>query len=129
MQLNPPELGRVDVDLRVEGEQIRISVRTETVAARDLIHQRAALLTAALEKHGIHVDLFDVVVEDRADDAADTDDGERSPVTTPRGQDQTSRQSGGQGEKGAIEEVDQPIGLERETDEQVAAETRLDVRV
>ena len=60
MRLHPPELGCLRVDLRIVGERIEIDVRTETASARDLIHERAAQLTAALERHGIHVDRFDV---------------------------------------------------------------------
>jgi len=60
LQLHPPELGRVRVDVRMEGDQIQMDVRTETDAARELLTRRAAELRTALEQHGIFVDRFDV---------------------------------------------------------------------
>lgn len=60
LQLEPPELGRVYVNIRVEGEQLRIDVRTETAAARELLSGRAEQLVTALEQHGIHVERFEV---------------------------------------------------------------------
>ncbi len=60
LQLDPPELGRVYVNIRVEGEQLRIDVRTETAAARELLSGRAEQLVTALEQHGIQVERFEV---------------------------------------------------------------------
>ena len=66
MQLQPPELGRVSVDLHVEGDQVRIAVRAETNDARTLLAERADQLKAALEQHGITVEKFEVSLETAA---------------------------------------------------------------
>jgi flagellar hook-length control protein FliK len=66
MQLQPPELGRISVDLRVEGDQVRITVRAETGDARTLLAERADQLKAALEQHGITVQKFEVSLETAA---------------------------------------------------------------
>ncbi len=66
MQLQPPELGRVSVDLHVEGDQVRIAVRAETNDARSLLAERADQLKAALEQHGITVEKFEVSLETAA---------------------------------------------------------------
>jgi hypothetical protein len=63
MQLDPPELGRMRVDVRVVGDRAEIQVRTETPEAAYRLHGRAIELKAALEQHGIRVDRFDVEVE------------------------------------------------------------------
>ncbi|MBI1825601.1 MAG: flagellar hook-length control protein FliK [Planctomycetes bacterium] len=62
MQLHPPQLGRMRIDVRAVGDQIRVAVETETQAARDRMHERASELRAALAQHGIDVWQFDVTV-------------------------------------------------------------------
>lgn len=63
LQLNPPRLGRVRVDVRMEGQMLRIDVQTETGEARQLINERLAELRSALENHGLHLDRVTVNVE------------------------------------------------------------------
>jgi len=63
MQLNPPELGRVSIDVRMEGERLHVDVRTEHAEAAKLLHGRAAQLRTALAEHGIIVERFDVAPE------------------------------------------------------------------
>jgi hypothetical protein len=60
LHLDPPELGRMLVDIRLAGDELRIDVRTETSQARELLYERAAQLRAALEQHGIQVGRFEV---------------------------------------------------------------------
>lgn len=60
LQLEPKELGRLDVEVRMVGDDAEITVRTETPAARLLVRERGAELTTALERHGIHVERFEV---------------------------------------------------------------------
>lgn len=62
LQLHPPELGEVRVDVRLAGEHVEIDVRTETDAARETLSHRADELKTALQHHGIHVDRLDVTV-------------------------------------------------------------------
>jgi len=63
LHLDPPELGRIQVDVRMNGAQLEISVRTETPEARESLSRRAAQLRAALQQHGIQVDRFDVTLD------------------------------------------------------------------
>lgn len=63
LQLQPPELGRIRVHLRVAGQDLTLEVRTETDEARDLLAARAAVLAHALEQHGLHVQRLDVARE------------------------------------------------------------------
>ncbi len=58
--LEPPELGGVVVDVRMENGAVRIDVRTETEAARSVLEGRSEQLRRAMESHGIPVERFDV---------------------------------------------------------------------
>lgn len=78
IHLHPPELGRVRVDVRLEGEEVRIDVRTENNAARELLAERADRLAAALEEHGIRVRHFEVRADSAEADAFEHDDDDRS---------------------------------------------------
>jgi flagellar hook-length control protein FliK len=63
VRLEPPELGRILVEVRMVRDALRIDVRTETDAAREVVRGRAAQLRAALEQHGLFVEHFDVTSE------------------------------------------------------------------
>lgn len=96
LQLEPPELGRLHILVRVDGERLRVDVRTETAAARDLVLKRAAQLTAALERQGIAVERFEVTAESLAEHRPDWGDGDDSPsehATSPEGEGQHGRSS------------------------------------
>jgi len=64
MHLEPPELGRVRVDVRILAGQAEIQVRTETAEAAHLVSGRADELKSALEHHGIAVERLEVTVGD-----------------------------------------------------------------
>ena len=74
LQLNPPELGRMDVEVRVVDDRVRIVVKTQTDAARWLVQARASELVASLEQHGIILERMEVssdLVTDRFDEPDD----------------------------------------------------------
>ena len=56
IRLNPPELGAMTVYVRVNGDRIRVEVRTETADAARRLQSHAADLKAALQQHGLSVD-------------------------------------------------------------------------
>ncbi len=60
MHLNPPKLGRVQIDVRMDGERLLIDVRTESADATKALTERSADLRAALAEQGIIVDRFDI---------------------------------------------------------------------
>ncbi len=61
MMLDPPELGRVLVDVAMDGDAVEVSVRAETSEARELLQDRVAQLQRALLKQGIEIERFTVV--------------------------------------------------------------------
>jgi len=63
MRLDPPELGRMSVNVRLAGDGLQIEVRAQTRRARDVLVQRVAELRDALDQHGIRIDRFVVSSE------------------------------------------------------------------
>jgi flagellar hook-length control protein FliK len=126
MWLEPPELGRMQVDVRVHGRQVRIGVRTETAAARRIVAERAAELTDALRRHGITIEELEVTTV--PDDESLTDVANPAQAT-PRGRlaavDRSSRWP--ETNHGAAT-PDQPKTGKDNQGLVVAAESRLDVR-
>ncbi len=122
LQLHPPELGRVRVDVRLAGERVEIDVRTETEAARETLSHRADELKTALEHHGIHVDRLDVAVHAPPDPHHGLAgyDAQRNPS----GRGSSSRSRGGEREDGGATAMsgDTPVS-------EAVAEARLDIRV
>lgn len=61
LELHPPELGRLLVQVRMDQESVNIDVHTETEEAKTRIAERATELALALQKHGIRVARLEVV--------------------------------------------------------------------
>lgn|GEM_PF-3121116 len=60
LQLNPPNLGRVRVDVQMKDNVLEITVRTESDEASAVLRERADMLRAAMEHYGIQIDRFDI---------------------------------------------------------------------
>ena len=63
IRLDPPELGQVRVDVRLDGDRIQLGIQTESAEAADRVQQGVKELKAALEHHGIKFGAGDVRVE------------------------------------------------------------------
>lgn len=63
MQLDPPELGRMRVNVSLRHDRLYVEVRTETEEATHLMNERVAALKAALAAHGVTVERFDVAYD------------------------------------------------------------------
>ncbi|MCP4248219.1 MAG: hypothetical protein GY778_14330 [bacterium] len=61
LRLDPPELGWIRVEARVEGSGVHLSVQTENPTAGELIRGRLAQLETALEQHGLRIERFELV--------------------------------------------------------------------
>lgn len=67
IRLDPPELGRVRIDLRMEEDLLSIRVEAATQKGRELLQSRIRELVESLAEHNIRVGRLEVVaVEDRA---------------------------------------------------------------
>ena len=129
LHLQPPELGRIQVDVRMTGNELRIAVQTETTEARNLLAQRAASLTTALEQWGLNVERLEISVDLSKELAQgfvgsgypDVPARSGRPEHPPRSANLTDRMF--EGEAGpSLEFGDEP-------EPAVVAEARLDIRV
>lgn len=131
LTLEPPELGRLHVNIRVEGDQVQINVRTETATARDLVSERAGQLTAALQQHGISVERFEITIDWSGDStyAPNSDDVLDGEVTSDHERGQESEVSPSRAKVVSSEETDAPLLWNVKSGPTAAGETRLDIRV
>ncbi|MDZ7784008.1 MAG: flagellar hook-length control protein FliK [Halioglobus sp.] len=60
VQLNPPELGRLDIRISTDGDQARIMVMAQGADTRDAIEQALPRLREMLEQSGLQLSRFDV---------------------------------------------------------------------
>ena len=131
MTLEPPELGRLHVNVRVQGDLVQINVRTETSAARDLVSERAGQLTAALHQYGISVERFEITTDwsggsASAPDSHDVLDGEVSS-DHEKGQEHEVAPSRANGP--LPEDIDASLSWDVKSEPTAAGESRLDIRV
>lgn len=75
LQLNPPELGRLIVDLRLDKDNLELRIKADRADVRDLLRSQADTLVAALREHGISVKRFEVI----ADPAQTSSEGQQQP--------------------------------------------------
>ncbi|MCG8406218.1 MAG: flagellar hook-length control protein FliK [Phycisphaerales bacterium] len=71
MQLDPPELGQLKLQIRMHQQGMTLHVDTETQGVARLIESRLSELRDALSAHGIRIDRADVVV--KSPDTGETD--------------------------------------------------------
>ncbi len=133
IHLDPPELGRLFVDVRLTDGNVQVDIRTETEKARMLLHERAGLLRTALEEAGLHIDRFEV----RANFAAHQSPGSAGGYDGGGGADLPTRSDGhAPGDRGAPGAAvplrdDGVASVESERDEvvRIGMERRLDLRI
>ena len=75
LQLTPPELGRVEVDVHIQAGEVRVHLRAADAAAGSLLHESLGELRRGLEAQGLRV--ADVAVDTRAHDHGDPNSSRR----------------------------------------------------
>jgi flagellar hook-length control protein FliK len=128
LRLEPPELGRVRIDVRVDGDAVRVDVQAETEAARHRLVDRAEMLKAGLAEHGIRVERFEVAVD------APSDGGERGSASfwssSPEGQHRGSHEAqSDDGAQGGNRDVAEGTRAAKRWRTDVIVDQRLDIRV
>lgn len=131
IQLDPPELGRIRVDLRMADSKLKISVLTTSAEAKAVLQERADLLRTALEYHGIHVEQFDIDTVGDGERMLDSPVGQESDESFSsfagmRRDPAQSFASADQAQEGMTTNTAEPEAVSNESD---AGERRLDVRV
>jgi flagellar hook-length control protein FliK len=131
LQLNPPELGRVRIDVRLVQQRLQLEIRTQTEDARETLGGRLDGLRQALAQHGITVERIELASatgdadntlpgtqgesrEQNANDVAEQDE----PSSRPRATDDPD-----EGEEVAPPDIAEWIATS------AASEMRLDIRV
>jgi len=66
IQLDPPSLGRVDIDVVVRGGVVSASLQTHSREAGEMVTSQLPMLRGALERHGLAIEQIDVTVDDEA---------------------------------------------------------------
>jgi flagellar hook-length control protein FliK len=131
LQLTPPELGRVRVDVRVTQQRMELSIQTQTPEAREVLASRLVELRAALADQGLTLERCEVTLPSPQDalargggrDAAGRGTGRDVPAasdTRPRAGDESSE---GEDTDFASTEATEGEGTG------AASEMRLDIRV
>lgn len=70
LRLHPPQLGALNVQVRLEGRDMAARLTTETAAARDVILESLPVLRGRLAEQGFEVSQFQVDVADNSGDAS-----------------------------------------------------------
>ncbi len=118
----------MSVDVRMNGDDVQISVRTETDAARRMLQQRATQLREALGQHGIHVNHFEVTGDLAGRDVQGDPTGEEFFPGGDRGETPQRRMTNDSPSLGAPEAPD-AIDPNEENELVTVGERRIDVRV
>ncbi|MCR9104321.1 MAG: flagellar hook-length control protein FliK [Gammaproteobacteria bacterium] len=71
LQLNPPELGRLDIKISTDGDQTRVSFLVQGAETRDVIEQAMPRLRELLEQSGLQLSRFDVADQSRSQQQGD----------------------------------------------------------
>lgn len=92
MRLDPPELGHVKVQIRMQAEAMTLQVQAENLQVSKLIESRMGELRDALATHGIRIDRAEVVVKTPdTGESLNHPNQERSHNESHRGQGEQSR--------------------------------------
>ncbi len=75
LQLKPPELGIVNIEMDVKENILKMSVVTETSSAKDMLHANYVDLKRVLEGYGIRVETFDVQLNGNLNHSSANGDG------------------------------------------------------
>jgi hypothetical protein len=96
--LDPPDLGRVRIDIRLKNDALFLQVETETAAGRNLLNSRLSELRDALQQHGIHMERANVQLRDAVPDTPQTREQQHQHQQQPsqQGNQQSSQEASGQ---------------------------------
>lgn len=76
LQLDPPELGQLRLDIRMRHQEMTLRVAADTADVARLIESRLAELRDALAVHGIRIDRSEVVVRSHGTENANSQSGQ-----------------------------------------------------
>lgn len=129
LRLDPPSLGAINIDVRLVGKKIEISVKTESLEAAERLSQQAAKLKSALQQQGIFIERFDVSMEDTPHQTDRESESSLADTTTQDRQESnhTSMHNRMTGE--VVELSDPMLETTDELEFNTVAERRIDIKV
>ncbi|MCA9133190.1 MAG: flagellar hook-length control protein FliK, partial [Planctomycetales bacterium] len=83
IKLHPPQLGALNVQVRMEGRSMTAKLSTESAAARDAILDSLPVLRGRLADQGFEIANFQVEVADNNADAANSGNQQETPFGQP----------------------------------------------
>jgi hypothetical protein len=81
IQLDPPHLGQIRIDLTMRDDALSLGIQTETETGRQLVTSRLDELRAALQRHGIVVERANVQMREAVHEAPELRD--QQPARNP----------------------------------------------
>jgi hypothetical protein len=140
LQLVPPGLGELRIEVRLNQGAMSVRVQTETAGVRDLMSDRIGELRTSLEQHGIHLDRVTIEMRPSSSNANVTgeetneqhagDHGAPASQDQPNAQGDRSSQGGSDdNDAGAPESYDLGRSGTAESGGLVTAESSVDVFV
>lgn len=132
-RLDPPELGRLLVDVRMEDGKLRVHLKAESEEALSRISQRMGDLRSALQLHGVSIDQVEMEVDprlaDRGEDPLDfLGRRDQPPAFAGSSERRAEARSEFGGASALLGEVRQGIEVGEEQHTELGAERGLDVR-
>ena len=94
LRLDPPELGKLQVDLQMHNQVLTVRFQAETEAGHRILQQRLLELRSALEQHGIQLDRVEVELRQPATPADTARDAHGQPQHEPQPQDSSAYTQG-----------------------------------
>ncbi len=97
LRLDPPELGQLRVDVRMQDQTLVVRFQAQTQAAHDLLQDRISELRHALDQHGIRLDRAEIEIRPPTtpnQHGRPADDQQQHPL--PQGGESDSGQATGQ---------------------------------
>jgi flagellar hook-length control protein FliK len=111
LQLKPPELGMVTIEMDVRENVLKMSVVAETSSAKDMLHASYVDLRRVLEGFGVRVESFDVQLSGNLNNHASTNgDGALNQQPNPHGRFGKNMQPGSQaGDTGGEDGIESTV--------------------
>ncbi len=91
LKLHPPELGVLNVQVRMEGNTMSARLKTETPAAREAILENLPVLKERLAEQGVEIEQFQVEVSSGTDFATDSQGNQAFTGGSSGGNNQSTR--------------------------------------
>lgn len=137
LQLQPPELGQLRIDVRITGKSVQIHIQSQTQVAHQMLQARAGELRQALESQGLNVERTQFEIREPSQSAQSHARHDSTDAHTAARDSHSETGSGERGHAGAEPNAEttedpadgiEPVGLtEKPNGEIVAAETRVNL--